>query len=335
MKSEDKSLKFNPPRKMALMIVSIIVLFGGAILLYSSVISTIKAAKQNALQQGKDTKYDLIWTQLELSLEESYASANVVAQRIELGIKTEFDLDELKDALDRKDETATRNLTTLLAKNIENVTLNNIHNHRNSIMVMNGDGTILEDYTVDLSAKVPAGEKIDKYLETAYNKDLLSTAIRRLKVHSNYIIATENIDYIGNENHIKLSEVNYDTLREVYYSEGLAGLQNYEFMTPVYITDTGDIFGTKDIVSGVPQENHKFIVIQTFNLYDQIMRNNYNYVDNDYEIPINTRYDEIINMMYIFGIVLIIAVASCILYMMSVYNFITDRYEIEHDSMTT
>lgn len=335
MKSEDKSLKSNPPRKMALMIVSIIVLFGGAILLYSSVISTIKTAKQNALQQGKDTKYDLIWTQLELSLEESYASANVAAQRIESDIKTEFDLDELKDALDRKDEIATRNLTTLLAKNIENVTLNNIHNHRNSVMIMSGDGTILEDYTVDLSSKVPAGEKIDKYLETAYNKDLLSTAIRRLKVHSNYIIATENIDYTGNENHIKLSEVNYDTLREVYYSEGLAGLQNYEFMTPVYITDTGDIFGTKDIVSGVPQENHKFIVIQTFNLYDQIMRNNYDYVDDDYETPINTRYDEIINTMYIFGIILIIAVASCILYMMSVYNFITDRYEIEHDSMTT
>lgn len=333
MTSENKSLK-NPTKKMALLIISMLLLFGGAILLYSAVISTIKDAKQSALDQAKDTKFDLIWTQLELSLEESYASATMAAEHIENDIKSEFDLNELKAALDENDADSYRQLSAIIAKNIEHVSLNDVGNHRNSMLVMTGDGFILEDYTVDLSSKVPAGKNFAKYRESAYNKELFSTALRRLKTHSTYIIATENIDYTNNENHIKVDDITRESLKKVFDAEGLSGLQNYQFMTPVYITDTGDIFGTKDIIAGIPQDNHKFIIIQTFNLYDQIIRNDREYVDNDYEDSILERYDNILVMLYIFGIVLVIAIASCILYMMSLYNFITDRYE-DHDSITT
>lgn len=333
MSSENKSKK-NPIRKMAIFITSILLIFGAAILLYSAVLSSVKNAKQSAMDQAKDTKFDLIWTQLQLSLEESYANAEIVAEHIERDIKTEFDLTDLKDALDTNDADAYQRLSKLVAKNIERISLNNIDNHRNSVMVMTGDGIILEDYTIDLSTKIPAGENFNKYLDTSYNKELFSDALRKLKIHSEYIIAIENIDYIKNDDHIKISDVNRDTLKQVFDAEGLAGLQNYEFMTPVYITDTGDIFGTKDIIGGMPQENHKFIVIQTFNLYDQIIRNDHEYADNDYEGAITERYDDVLVMLYIFGIILVVAIAACILYMMVLYNFITDRYE-DHDSITT
>ena len=332
MSSENKSSK-NPIRKMAIFIMSIIFIFGAAVLLYSAVLSSVKDAKQSAMDQAKDTKFDLIWTQLQLSLDESYANAEVVAEHIERDITTEFNLNELKDALDDNSADAYQKLSRIVARNIERVSLNNIDNHRNSVMVMTGDGMILEDYTVDLSSKIPAGENFNKYLDSAYNQELFSNALRKLKIHSEYIIAIENIDYTGNDDHIKVSEITRNTLKEVFDAEGLAGLQNYEFMTPVYITDTGDIFGTKDIVGGVPQQNHKFIVIQTFNLYDQIIRNDQEYADNDYEDSITERYDDVLLMLYIFGIVLVVAVASCILYMVALYNFITDRYE-DRDSST-
>lgn len=333
MSSENKSKK-NPIRKMAIFIASILLIFGAAILLYSAVLSSVKNAKQSAMDQAKDTKFDLIWTQLQLSLEESYANAEIIAEHIERDIKTEFDLTDLKDALDTNDADAYRRLSKLVAKNIERISLNDIDNHRNSVMVMTGDGIILEDYTIDLSTKIPAGDNFNKYLDTSYNKELFLDALRKLKIHSEYIIAIENIDYTGNDDHIKVSDVNRNTLKQVFDAEGLAGLQNYEFMTPVYITDTGDIFGTKDIVGGIPQENHKFVIVQTFNLYDQIIRNDHEYADNNYEDSIIERYDDVLVMLYIFGIILVVAIAACILYMMALYNFITDRYE-DRDSITT
>lgn len=333
MSSENKSKK-NPIRKMAIFIASILLIFGAAILLYSAVLSSVKDAKQSAMDQAKDTKFDLIWTQLQLSSEESYANAEIIAEHIERDITQEFDLTELKEALDTNDADAYQRLSKLVARNIERVSLNNIDNHRNSVMVMTGDGIILEDYTIDLSTKIPAGDNFNKYLDTSYNKELFLDALRKLKIHSEYIIAIENIDYTGNDDHIKVSDVNRNTLKQVFDAEGLAGLQNYEFMTPVYITDTGDIFGTKDIVGGIPQENHKFVIVQTFNLYDQIIRNDHEYADNDYEDSIIERYDDVLVMLYIFGIILVVAIAACILYMMALYNFITDRYE-DRDSITT
>lgn len=333
MSSENKSKK-NPIRKMAIFIASILLIFGAAILLYSAVLSSVKNAKQSAMDQAKDTKFNLIWTQLQLSLEESYANAEIIAEHIERDIKTEFDLTDLKDALDTNDADAYQRLSKLVAKNIERISLNDIDNHRNSVMVMTGDGIILEDYTIDLSTKIPAGDNFNKYLDTSYNKELFLDALRKLKIHSEYIIAIENVDYTGNDDHIKVSDVNRNTLKQVFDAEGLAGLQNYEFMTPVYITDTGDIFGTKDIVGGIPQENHKFVIVQTFNLYDQIIRNDHEYADNDYEDSIIERYDDVLVMLYIFGIILVVAIAACILYMMALYNFITDRYE-DRDSITT
>lgn len=333
MSSKNKSKK-NPIRKMAIFIASILLIFGAAILLYSAVLSSVKDAKQSAMDQAKDTKFNLIWTQLQLSSEESYANAEIIAEHIERDITQEFDLTELKEALDTNDADAYQRLSKLVARNIERVSLNNIDNHRNSVMVMTGDGIILEDYTIDLSTKIPAGENFNKYLDTSYNKELFSNALRKLKNHSEYIIAIENIDYTGNDDHIKVSDVNRNTLKQVFDAEGLAGLQNYEFMTPVYITDTGDIFGTKDIVGGMPQENHKFVIVQTFNLYDQIIRNDHEYADNDYEDSIIERYDDVLVMLYIFGIILVVAIAACILYMMALYNFITDRYE-DRDSITT
>ena len=215
MSSENKSKK-NPIRKMAIFIASILLIFGAAILLYSAVLSSVKNAKQSAMDQAKDTKFDLIWTQLQLSLEESYANAEIVAEHIERDIKTEFDLTDLKDALDTNDADAYQRLSKLVAKNIERISLNNIDNHRNSVMVMTGDGIILEDYTIDLSTKIPAGENFNKYLDTSYNKELFSDALRKLKIHSEYIIAIENIDYIKNDDHIKISDVNKNTLKQVF-----------------------------------------------------------------------------------------------------------------------
>ena len=91
-------------------------------------------------------------------------------------------------------------------------------------------------------------------------------------------------------------------------------------MVPVYITDTGDIFGQSDIVQGIHQDTHKFIIIQTFNLYDQIMSTKSDFGDDDYLGRLNSRYDRILNSLYILGIVVCALIALIIIYFLSIYN---------------
>ena len=119
-----------------------------------------------------------------------------------------------------------------------------------------------------------------------------------------------------------IDEMNYDNLKEVYVNEGLKGLKNYQFLVPIYITDTGDIFGNSDIIGGVPQNTHKFIIIQTYNIYDQLTNMMPEYGDSSYIKNINERYDSILSMLYLCGIIVCITIVIMILYFFSVYNAI-------------
>ena len=129
----------------------------------------------------------------------------------------------------------------------------------------------------------------------------------------------------------KIKEATYNTLEEVYVNEGIDGLRNYQFLVPVYITDTGDIFGQADTVQGIKVDNHKFIVIQTFNLYDQLISYKPDFGDDDYLHRLNIRCDNILNSLYILGIVVCILIVFIILYFLSIYNALIEKNSQIHD----
>lgn len=114
----------------------------------------------------------------------------------------------------------------------------------------------------------------DNFKNTHYNTVLADKAIKALKNMNN-----EKYDFIfweiNNNNlleHKMLDDMNIDKLLELYYEEGLESLKGYELLVPVYITNTGDIFGTKDTNSiGEKINNYKIIVIQRVNAYDALI----------------------------------------------------------------
>lgn len=114
----------------------------------------------------------------------------------------------------------------------------------------------------------------EKFKNAYFNTTLNAKAIDALKNMNN-----DKYDFIFWElysnsisTHLMLSEMNIDKMIDVYYNEGLESLKAYELLVPVYITNTGDIFGTKDTNSiGEKINNYKIMVIQRINVYDALI----------------------------------------------------------------
>lgn len=302
-------------------------------------ILSIKNSRAAAIEDVKKRDFATVWMSILNYIEDAEKQTSGVATNIENDIKNTFDLAELKTLLDNKDPEARQKLSRIFRENIDGVYVGDVNNNRNSIIILEGYDTIVEDLFVDPDSreegavlKDPSSPSLSKYKDTTYNKELFLSAVRKIRTHTNKIIAIEPYNYIKTD-HEKISELNYQNLERVYVNEGTQGLKNYQFLVPVYITDSGDIFGQKDIENGVPRENHKFIIIQTFNIYDQITYHSPDFGDDDYIKRINSRYDRILNSLYIMGIIICTLIVFIIVYFFSLYNIlITKEYENIYNS---
>lgn len=304
-------------------------------------ILSIKNSRAAAIEDVKKRDFATVWMSILNYMEDAEKQTSGVATNIENDIKATFDLQDLQYKLDSGDKEARTKLSEIFRKNIDEVYVGDVNNNRNSIIILEGYDSIVEDLFVDPESreegaviKNPSSPTLSQYQNTTYNKELFTSAVRKIRTHTDKIIAIEPYNYIKGE-HEKIPEMNYHNLERVYINEGVQGLRNYQFLVPVYITDSGDIFGQKDIENGVPQENHKFIVIQTFNIYDQIMFNSPEFGDDDYIGRINARYDRILNSLYIMGIIICTLIVFIIIYFFSLYNIlITKEYENIYNSKT-
>lgn len=325
-------------RRYIIVIITILMAFTSSIILYNFAVDNIKQSKEDALSQSLSFEYDKIWDHLQNLIQLSNLNATQVANSIERDIKTSFDMDKLKTALDNNDQEYVKRLHNIFEKNTEGKYLNNINNNRNAFMVLSGSVQIQEDYTIDISDNKDLSfyenKDFAKYGKLSYNKELFDNALDKIKNHSGGIIAMEPENSSSSKNHIKLKEITFSNLKKVYTKEGIEGLRGYKFLVPVYITDTGDIFGQKDIKKGEPQTNHKFIVIQTFHLYDQLKSAHPTYEYKQYEKSVMQRYDRILDMLHVLGIAICAAVALSILYIFSLYNIIVDSTQQDENNTT-
>lgn len=322
-------------KKLVAVAITIIVIFASSLFIYNYIIDSVKLTKEDAIAQAQLERYDYIWGYLNTLIETSESHAAIVSNTIEREIADNFDLDKLYTDLESGNIDVYNELKQIFIDNIKNEYYSGIDNHRNAMMVLAGDGTIIEDYTVDSTyiedKSVFENQSFLRYESIALNKRLLRDAYEKIKSHSSGIIAIEIYDSTSNPDHILINEVTYTSLKEVYVNEGLAGFKNYQFLVPIYITDTGDIFGQQDIVEGKPQDTYKFIVIQSVSLYDQLLSINAGVEDTSYLDPIETRYDNIVDQLHLLGIVICVAVVLCILYIMSLYNVIADERDRENN----
>ena len=109
----------------------------------------------------------------------------------------------------------------------------------------------------------------------------------RIQAHANPALAEQAVDSIiskdyhtikywefwqsGQPDHILIDDMTIRALQEVFMAEGLEGLRTYEFLCPSYIEKDKDIFGVSDVSpESVRQKNNKFIVVQSFNIVEQL-----------------------------------------------------------------
>lgn len=319
-------------RSMMIVILLMLVSFVGIVGTCTISINTVKQAREEQIVDVRKRDFETIWGILQMYLNKSKTQTEEIANAIETEIKNTGDLDNLKERLDHNDPTADQEIYEIIRKHIENVHFGGVSNNRNSIIVLEGYDTIIEDFLVDPDSRESdkqgievSGRKISDYISTTYNQDLFTSAMQKIRNHTSGIIAIEPYNYIDKEGHTLITEMSFTTLEGVYVKEGWEGLKNYQFLTPIYITDTGDIFGQQDIEHGIHQDTHKFIVIQTFNLYDQLNSVKSDIGDDDYIGRLDYRYSEILNSLYILGIISIIMIAIIIIYSFSLYNMIIDN----------
>ena len=310
-------------------IMYIVVLFAVAVLFYRVIIDKVENNRNLTIQSSKEEQFNVLWTSLETLLLEAEKEVTQVAKDIEEDILAlpQVELDRLQE--DMSNDTLNHTLHEILNSNIKNENLNGINNHMNGIVVMTIDGYI-EDFNY-YRANTTNDSNVRKWelaIDSSYNKDLEVDAINKLLNRNSGIIALESYNLAkDNNDHLMIKELTYNTLLEVFLKEGVDGLRNYQIFVPYYITDIGDIFGEPDIIHGTKVDNNKLIVVQEFNLYDQIINDKNNLFNDDYIERVTRRYSDLLNLLYLFGIMLIGMVASLILYLCNVYDRLSDNEE--------
>ena len=323
--------KKKQPRKVRFIrgISVILILAMATILLYSYIIEELTNTEKITLDSLVDDEFDQLYMFLDTLTGQAYAQAKEASTKIEQGILN-MDMDDLKSDLDS--DQFNLQLYELIRSSIEDKSLNGINNYKNGIIIMTTEG-IYEDFSYNRAPEDALSEVRDwKYeISHSFNPELEKNAIESLLTHSDDLIVTESINYMGScstDKHKKISCANYEILKDIYKNEGLEGFKNYQIYVPVYITDSGDIFGQKDIVQGIRQNTHKLIVVQEFNLYDQVEAETSLYdrlKNNDEYNSIQERYHYATIVLYFLGFCYAISLVIMVLVYTSKYNKYIDE----------
>ena len=287
----------------------------GLSLIYSNTIQYVKQTQETAIESVKEEQFETIYTYLTELRDYSSTNVSVVAKNIEEDIRSDVDMDQLK--FDMDNNTMNEELYNILKSNISDQYLNGINNYRNGIFVADSNG-IRQDwcYTRSSNSSRDWGNEINR----SYNKELEKDAIDKILNHSKDLIATEQINTAHLNNHRLITEMNKDMLKEIYMQEGLNGFRNYQFLIPAYITEQGDVFGQQDIVGGIKNKTHKIIIIQEFNLYDQIIHNRPDLANTNGIDKLSLLYTTTLNWLYILGCLYVICIILSLIYISSIYN---------------
>ena len=271
------------------------------------------------------------WDSIELYIKVLYNgldnSINDIANNVEEGIREEYpDLEVLKEEMESANYS---HLDKTVAPFIKDVFLTNVENDRNDIFVAVNDGIIsnfsLSDVPYEYEYKNNNIFKWSDYIERSFNKTLTKDSVDMILNQSNDIIFSENKNTLIID-HEKILQPYLSEMKKVYLKEGLDGLRNYTFLVPAYITNDGDIFGQNDIINGYRYSTYKIILIQEFNIYDQLMTNyptlineeRYHIIDNNMMAKISgTSLVGMLIMLEMFACI----VLSCLLFNMNLINY--------------
>lgn len=217
---------------------------------------------------------DLEWDYVQSVLTEDYLAAGeqskTIAKNIDRDLHSQYpDVSVLRYQMDFHNSVDSPSYIQIFKDNIRGYYMFGIHNDNNDPFIASRKEIVMDLSMNCMPEELP--RPWDRETTAHYNKSLAKEAVNMILKKDSSIIYWE---YLSSDdpNHYKISKPSMKELRHLFEKEGLEGLKGIEFLAPAYITERGDIFGVDDIDdNGMLADNHKIIVVQEFNLYDQIM----------------------------------------------------------------
>ena len=261
------------------------------------------------------------------------------AETISDEINRTIDLNELKNIMDNNlpcpelDEIFRKSLQT----NPYIGASPTISGNRNNIFVMI-NGKIVADYIHDNKVysdyedhePVVMGSSVtpEDIIENGfYNKALSLDAVDKIKKQYKGLIVWQQREPVYYDDIPMYDTFGLKELHEVFTKYGVDGLDSFDILLPVYITEYGNIFGDYDIPGETTLDNNnKIIIVQKLNLRDYIIFRFPNLFSQDTLIV--SRFNHLILMLNIFVIIECLSLIAYALSFISYYNY---RITIEND----
>lgn len=317
MNKNHRSLSEKTQNKLiAVIMLIIMIMLTSTFLGYKFVVSEMKDANQNSVESMWDTEFNKVLLLIDDLYSESYTHITPIAKNIEEDIREAYnnDMNKLKIELDNNNYL---NLSKIISKSIKGKYLLGINNDSNDIFVATTK-SIICDFSYDTAGSKDEDRSWSRFISTSSNPELARECANALLIKQGGIIFYEYGPAL--ENHKLIQTMDINSLKEIIINEGLDGLKNYRFLVPTYITDDGDIFGQKDIVAGIRYNNYKLIIIQEFNLYDQIKENYPDKFNFSYIQSIQDRQTRNITLLYIIGIFITIVLILSFVQICNLFN---------------
>ena len=248
----------------------IAILFSGgcaSILAYEEVVA-LSESKVTRIERVNEMEWQFIVAVLKENQYKAKEEADTIKNTVKQDIFSQYGLElvGLKKDFDSRESSSP--IYSILGKSVTGKFHAGIENDNNDPFIASTDG-VISDKSLNCSLGKKEMRTWEAETKLHWNKELGSKAIEAIVMQKNPPVIFWEFLPPGTNTHHKISDMELDALKGVYFREGVKGLAGYEFLTPAYIDSSNDILGVADVDNlGRKNKNMKIIVVQGFNLYD-------------------------------------------------------------------
>lgn len=214
-----------------------------------------------------------LWDEIEDVIEEGYYTSKlksrIIALNLETSILTQFtDLNDLKVQFDT--EIFSEKFHGILEKNLLREDMSNNLITEPYLTIIGTPKYVLTTFSNDDTSDIRQlnSDKVVTWSDIANrtpNPDMTMDAVNLVINKSTGVIFTKTTNHSPQDNDDSLP-LRLDSLKKVYDKGGIEALYDYSLVSPAYITENGDIFGTGDRTYLHQNANHKLMIIQMVGL---------------------------------------------------------------------
>ena len=289
-----------------------------SILFYANVVNTMNTKQQDNLHLYKEKEFDNFVSIVDSITNSTSENIYEFSRELKSDILSAYpDLDKLKTELDKGK--IPNKLQNIFKDDIIYTKFKYDPNISDNIMIGTYSGII-----TDLS-------------HNHNNSDSIRTWEDEISSHNNITISKRTIDKILKQDTSRLlvwdstdkslSEFEINDLKEEYFNKDIECLKGYTFVSVSYIDQYNDIFNNSDFNEVSKIINHKFIIIQKYNMYEIIKRYHSLSLSSDTDL-ISNNYAYISNSMNLLGLFLcVILVCIALAFAILINKTIDNRHK--------